>query len=147
MKATQITTAVLAIFLLSSCMMANKGQLGATGGAAGGALLGQAIGHDTRSTLLGAAIGGMLGYVIGNEMDKYDKQMLNNVYENAPSGQASTWTNPDQGNQYQVTPQAAYTGPNNQQCRKAEVIAIIDGRRERTLTTACRNTSGQWQLQ
>jgi surface antigen len=147
MKATHITTAVLAIFLLSSCMMANKGQLGATGGAAGGALLGQAIGHDTESTLLGAAIGGILGYIVGNEMDKYDRQMLNNVYETAPSGQASTWTNPDQGNQYHVTPQPAYTGPNNQHCRKAEIIAVINGRTEKTYTTACRDMNGQWQLQ
>ncbi|MCI5221865.1 MAG: glycine zipper 2TM domain-containing protein [Candidatus Electrothrix sp. AR4] len=148
MKATHIVMALLAVFLLSSCMMANKGQLGATGGAAGGALLGQAIGHDTESTLLGAAIGGVLGYVIGNEMDKYDRQMLNNVYETAPSGQTSTWVNPDRPNhQYQVTPQPVYTGPNNQHCRKAEVIAIIDGRREITHTTACRDMTGRWQLQ
>ncbi len=147
MKTIQIITVFLSLSLLSSCMMANKGQMGATGGAAGGALLGQAIGHDTESTLLGAAIGGVLGYVIGNEMDKYDRQMLNSAYESTPSGQTSSWVNPDQGNQYQVTPQPAYTGPRNQQCRKAEILAIIDGRTERTYTTACRDRNGQWQLQ
>lgn len=147
MKVMQIATVSLSLFLLSSCMMANKAQVGATGGAAGGALLGQAIGNDTESTLLGAAIGGMLGYVIGNEMDKYDRQMLNNVYESTPSGQTKTWVNPDHGHQYQVTPQQAYTGPNNQQCRKAEILAVIDGRTERTQTTACRDMNGQWQLQ
>ena len=147
MKGTHIVIAVIAVFLLSSCMVANKGQTGAAGGAAGGALLGQAIGHNTEATLLGAAIGGVLGYVIGNEMDKSDRQMLNNVYETVPSGQTSTWTNPDQGNQYQVTPQTAYTGPNNQSCRKAEILAVIDGRTETTYTTACRDASGQWKLQ
>ena len=147
MKATQIITVFLSLFLLSSCMMANKAQMGGAGGAAGGALLGQAIGHDTESTLLGAAIGGMLGYVIGNEMDKYDRQMLNRAYESTPSGQTSTWVNPDHGNQYTVTPQQAYTGPNNQQCRKAKILAVIDGRTETTHTTACRDMNGQWQLQ
>lgn len=147
MKKIQIITVLLSLFLLSSCMMANKGQMGATGGAAGGALLGQAIGHDTNSTLLGAAIGGVLGYVIGNEMDKYDRQMLNNVYESTPSGQTKTWVNPDQGNQYQVTPQAPYVSPQNQQCRQAEIRAIINGRPETTYTTACRDMNGQWQLQ
>ena len=147
MKAMQIITVFLSLFMLSSCMMANKSQIGATGGAAGGALLGQAIGRDTESTLLGAAIGGALGYVIGNEMDKYDRQMLNSVYESTPSGQTTTWVNPDHGNQYQVTPQPAYTGPNNQQCRKAEVCATINGRRQTTYTTACRDMNGRWQLQ
>ena len=147
MKAMQIITVFLSLFMLSSCMMANKSQMGGAGGAAGGALLGQAIGHDTESTLLGAAIGGMLGYVIGNEMDKYDRQMLNSVYESTPSGQTTSWVNPDHGNQYQVTPQSAYTGSNNQYCRKAEVCATINGRRQTTYTTACRDISGQWQLQ
>lgn len=147
MKNIQIITVLLSLFLLSSCMMANKGQMGATGGAAGGALIGQAIGNNTESTLIGAAIGGMLGYVIGNEMDKYDRQMLNSAYESTPSGQTSSWVNPDRGNQYQVTPQAAYRGPRNQQCRKAEILAIINGRTERTYTTACRDMNGQWQLQ
>ncbi|MCW5212404.1 glycine zipper 2TM domain-containing protein [Desulfobulbus sp. TB] len=147
MKNIQIITVLLSLFLLSSCMMANKGQMGATGGAAGGALIGQAIGNNTESTLIGAAIGGMLGYVIGNEMDKYDRQMLNSAYESTPSGQTSSWVNPDHGHQYQVTPQAAYIGPRNQQCRKAEIRAIINGRPENTYTTACRDMNGQWQLQ
>jgi surface antigen len=147
MKKMKIIAVLPALFLLSSCMMANKAQMGGAGGAAGGALLGQAIGHDTQSTLLGAAIGGMLGYVIGNEMDKYDRQMLNNVYESTPSGQTTSWVNPDHGNQYQVTPQPAYTGSNNQQCRKAEILAVIDGRTEKTYSTACRDMNGQWQLQ
>lgn len=44
-----------------------------TGGAIGtgiGALAGQAIGGDTKSTLLGAAVGGGAGYVIGDQQDK-----------------------------------------------------------------------------
>ena len=143
----QIITVFLSLFMLSSCMMANKGQMGAAGGAAGGALLGQAIGHNTEATLLGAALGGMIGYIVGNEMDKYDRQMLNSVYESTPSGETSTWVNPDHGNQYQVTPEPAYPGPNNQQCRKAEILAVIDGRTEKTYSTACRDMNGQWQLQ
>ena len=40
-------------------------------GAAGGALVGQAIGRNTESTLVGAAVGGVVGYIVGNEMDKH----------------------------------------------------------------------------
>ncbi len=147
MKTINILTILSILLLITSCSSVNKGQMGAAGGAAGGALIGQAIGHDTESTLIGAAVGTMLGYIVGNEMDKYDREQLNHVYERGVSGQTSSWVNPDKGNQYQVTPQPAYTGANNRVCRKAEVTAIIDGKAEKTYTTACRDDYGQWQLQ
>jgi surface antigen len=138
--------ALLFLLVLSSC--ATKGQTGALGGAAGGALIGQAIGHNTGATLIGAAVGGALGYMIGNEMDKYDRAQLNRAYEQGPSNRRSTWVNPDNGNQYAVTPQPSYQNPTtNRVCRKAEIDAVIDGKRERTYTTACRDQYGSWELQ
>lgn len=138
--------ALLFLLTLSSC--ANNAQTGALGGGAAGALVGQAIGHSTGATLLGAAVGAGLGYMIGNEMDKYDRGRLNNVYERGPSNQTSQWTNPDTGNRYSVTPQPAYRDSSSQRtCRRAEVEAYIDGKRERTYTTACRNSYGEWELQ
>ena len=35
-----------------------------------GVLSGQAIGHDSGATLIGAAVGGALGYMVGNKMEK-----------------------------------------------------------------------------
>jgi surface antigen len=138
--------ALLFLFLLSSC--ATKGQTGALGGAAGGALIGQAIGHSTSATLIGAAVGAGLGYIVGNEMDKYDRARLNTVYERGPSNQRSTWSNPDTGNQYSVTPQPAYQNRStNQVCRRAEINAVIDGKPQKTYSTACRNAYGEWELQ
>lgn len=140
---------VCSAFILSSCANTgmSKGTQGAIGGAAAGALIGQAIGHNTGGTLIGAAVGTMLGYIVGNEMDKYDRQQLNHVYERGVSGTSSAWVNPDSGNQYQVTPQPAYVGPNNQNCRKAEIMAVINGKQERTYSTACRDAQGNWVLQ
>ncbi|WP_306548489.1 glycine zipper domain-containing protein [Desulfobulbus sp.] len=138
--------ALLFLLLLSSC--ATKGQTGAAGGAAAGALIGQAIGHNTGATLIGAAVGGMLGYIVGNEMDKHDRDQLNNVYERGGSNQRSTWVNPDSGNRYAVTPQPAYQNQSTHQvCRKAEISAVIDGKPQRTYSTACRNEYGEWELQ
>ena len=138
--------ALLFLLLLASC--ANRAQTGAAGGAAAGALIGQAIGHNTQGTLIGAAVGTMLGYIVGNEMDKYDRQQLDHMYERGVSNQRSTWVNPDTGNQYTVTPQPAYQEPSSRRvCRRAEIEAIIDGRPERTYSTACRNEYGQWELQ
>lgn len=140
---------LILIFLLSSCAGdVNKSGMGAASGAAGGALLGQAIGHNTEATLIGAAIGTMIGYMIGNEMDKYDREQLNHVYERGVSGHSSAWRNPDNGNQYHVTPQPSYYDPRTHNpCRQAEIQSVIDGRTETTYTTACRDDYGRWQLQ
>lgn len=141
--------ALLVVTLLTACATTetNKAQTGGIGGAAAGALLGQMIGKDTEATLLGAAIGGVLGYIVGNEMDKYDRQQLNTAYERTPSHQAAAWVNPDSGKRYSVTPEPAYHDSTNQVCRKAEIEAVIDGKKQKTLATACRNAQGQWVLQ
>lgn len=148
----KIAVFVLCCFLavMTGCAQqgVNKGQSGAMVGAAGGAIVGQIIGKNTEATLIGAAVGTMLGYIVGNEMDKFDRQQLNSVYETGRSGQAATWNNPDSGNTYNVTPQPAYTPPGNTQpCRRAEINAVIDGKAQKTYTTACRDEYGQWQLQ
>ncbi|NOR22867.1 MAG: glycine zipper 2TM domain-containing protein [Desulforhopalus sp.] len=134
---------------LSSCSNPSKGQKGVAIGGTSGALIGQAIGRNTEATLIGAAVGTVLGYIVGNEMDKYDRQQLNQAYEYGPSGQSTTWQNPDNRNTYQVVPQPAYTQPQQPQtpCRRAEILATIDGKTEKTYTTACRNSVGQWELQ
>jgi len=136
--------------LLSACAgtTVTKGEVGAASGAAGGALLGQAIGHNTEATLIGAAIGTLIGYMVGNEMDKYDRQQLNHVYERGVSGRGSSWQNPDNGNQYHVTPEPAYySNSSSRPCRDAEIETVIDGKRQTTTTTACRGSDGNWQLQ
>ncbi len=49
---------------------ATRGQTGALAGSGVGALVGQAIGHNTEATLIGGAVGTGVGYIIGNEVDK-----------------------------------------------------------------------------
>ena len=147
MKVLPGVMAMCCLLLLTSCThQLNRAQSGAVLGAAGGAVVGQAIGRSTSSTLIGTAVGTLLGYMVGNEMDKRDRQRLNTVYEQGVSGHTTSWVNPDNGNSYYVTPSVATTtatGP----CRNATIEATIDGRRETTVGTACRNSSGQWVLQ
>jgi uncharacterized protein YcfJ len=52
------------------CGCETSAQSGGLIGAGVGALAGQAIGHDTKSTVIGTAVGAGAGYVVGNEMDK-----------------------------------------------------------------------------
>lgn len=145
----QIAIAALIFMLVTSgcATTPSKGTTGAAIGAAAGAIAGQAIGHNTKGTLLGAAVGGMLGYIIGNEMDKYDQAQLNRVYETSPSNQQTQWVNPDTNRSYAVTPKPAYTQKSGQVCREAEILATVDGRPEKVISTACRDNDGRWVIQ
>lgn len=150
-RAFILVSAMVVAFTVTSCANSpyTKSTQGAVIGGASGALIGQAIGRHTEATLVGALIGTMIGSMIGNDMDMYDRIHVNEAYEFTPSGQPSTWRNPDNGNRYQVVPQEAYVHPNdpNRPCRRAEIIATIDGRTQRTYSTACRDSRGHWVLQ
>jgi outer membrane lipoprotein SlyB len=74
--------AILAIAALSGC---TASQQGAVGGAAVGAIAGQAIGGDTESTLIGAAIGGVGGAIAGELVGRQANG--NCVYQRADGSQ------------------------------------------------------------
>ena len=132
--------ALLFLLLLPSC--ATKGQTGA----AGGDTASQTIGHNTAATLSGAAAGS-LSLIVGNAMDKYDREQLNHTLERGISNYRSAWVNPDTGNQYAVMPQPAYQDPDtHQSCRRAEIEVFADGQPQRASSTACRDSYGSWQL-
>ncbi len=163
---------VFSAVYLAGCADMNKASMGGIGGAGAGAIVGQAIGHNDEATLIGAVIGGFLGYVIGNEMDKYDQQMLVNTLATTPAGRTNEWINPRTGNEYRVTPSEQYEQvrkprwnsdnrrgsygdrPQRRQrverrvCREAEIEARIGGKLKKTYTTACKDEySGKWILQ
>jgi surface antigen len=150
MKKTVFLLLPILFLGLTSCANEySKGGQGALIGAGSGAIIGQAIGRNKEATLIGIAVGTLIGYIVGNEMDKYDRTQLNHAYEFGPSGQSTAWRNPDNGKSYQVIPQPAYTQPSQPErpCRRAEILATIDGRTEKTYTTACRNSAGNWELE
>lgn len=84
MKRKLILLAVASVFALSACATdmnrTQRGALVGTGvGAATGALLGQAIGRDTTSTVIGAlagaAVGTLAGGAIGSYMDRQEEEL------------------------------------------------------------------------
>ena len=85
MKKIYVVGLALTLLLSGGCAnMNNMGKgaaYGTAGGAAAGALLGQAIGGNSKATLLGmtagAAIGGLTGTGIGYMMDKQEQDMRN----------------------------------------------------------------------
>lgn len=141
---------VVALFacLISSCAhpLGPKGQTGAVIGGGTGAIIGQAIGGNTGGTLWGLLIGSTIGALIGNDLDEQDAARMRQVYETAPAGQPVSWVNQQTGNAYTVIPQRVYQTPQGY-CRKAEITATIEGKRQKILTTVCRDEGGNWVAQ
>lgn len=148
---TTVATISLCVFL-SACVGGNTGISKQTtgafiGGAAGGAAcsnVGKGRGNTVAiigCTLLGAVIGG----AVGQSMDEQDRMQTQQVLESAPTGQARSWVNPDNGNQYSVTPTNTYN-QGGQPCREFSTEAYIDGRREVVYGRACRRSDGNWEM-
>ncbi|MBC2855528.1 glycine zipper 2TM domain-containing protein [Cetobacterium sp. 2A] len=76
--------------MLIGCSNVGSNTIGSTTvGAGAGALLGQAIGHDSKATLLGAGIGAAAGALVGSVQDQTqaienNNRSTPNYYNNQP---------------------------------------------------------------
>lgn len=147
----KFTASFCVLFLLSSCSM-NKQQGGTLIGAGAGALLGSQFGKGSGKLVgvgLGAILGGVLGNQIGSYMDEQDKmkmaQTTQTTLEKMPSGQASTWVNPDSGHSGSVVAQKTYQN-NGRYCREFTQTVNIGGKSQSAYGTACRQPDGSWEI-
>lgn len=108
----------------------------------------RAVGHDLEVFLRGDAAESPLFLLIKKAMDRYDREQLNHVFERGLSGRTSSWTNPDKGNQYRITPLPALQTIGRSVCRKAKMEAMVNGNDQlETITAkACRANNGQWRI-
>ncbi len=150
-----LMSGIMAITLVACDSEAGqKQQVGTLLGAVGGALAGSAIG-DGRGQMAAIAVGTLLGAGIGQEvgrsLDRADQlamqQTMNSTLERAPSGQTSTWRNPDSGNSGTYTPQPAFQTASNQTCREFQQTITVGGKQQSGYGTACRQPDGSWRVQ
>jgi surface antigen len=127
-----------------------KATGGAAIGAASGGLIAAAAGGGAAGIVGGVLLGGLLGGAVGNALDQRDKQMAYKTqqasFESAPSGQASTWRNPDSGHYGSVTPTRTYETSQGQYCREYQETVTIDGKQHKAYGTACRQPDGSWKI-
>ena len=139
--------AIAAALALAACETPpTKEQKGAVAGAVVGGVVGSTIGGGTGRTvaIVAGTIGGaLIGGHIGQKMDEADRIKAAQVLETAPTGQSSTWKNPDNGNQYSVTPTRTYEA-DAAPCRDYTVNATVDGKPETVKGSACRQSDGTW---
>lgn len=121
--------------------------LGSAAGAAIGGLIGSKIGKssgNTAATIIGALGGALGGGYIGRSMDPADQGCVTESLDHAPVNQPVAWQNPNTGSSYWITPTRNLRGPNGEPCREYVTDALVDGRREQSTHTACRQPNGSW---
>ncbi|MDE2418561.1 MAG: glycine zipper 2TM domain-containing protein [Burkholderiales bacterium] len=118
------------------------------GGVLGG-IIGSQVGQGagrTAATILGTVIGANIGGNVGRSMDESDRLKTAHALENVRTSVPSSWVNPDTRNSYTVVPTRTFetaSGP----CREYTVDAVIGGRIEKVVGTACRQADGSWRAQ
>ena len=150
-----LSIALIGMVGLSACNQnaGDKEQLGSLGGTALGGLAGAQIG-DGSGQLATTAIGALLGFFIGQEvgasLDKADQLYAEHTadvaLESNPSGQSSTWSNPDSGNSGTITPVRTSYTDSGQPCREFQQTVTIGGETQQAYGTACRQADGAWHI-
>jgi len=142
-KLTLIITA--AVIALSGSVSAqaehNNGLDGLIIGAGSGALIGQALGRNTESTVVGTAVGGFIGYIIGSDMERHPVYRRVEHYEERPVVYQREHIT--QYNYYYqpVEKHRRYTSD----CREAEILGTVNGHAKKIYGTVCKN-GRDWEL-
>lgn len=145
------TLAVLLASLLLSACAASPGpreEAGMIIGGIIGGVLGNQVGDGSGrriATALGALAGGAIGSSIGRSMDEVDRMKMAATLETTRTGVSTTWTNPDTGSDYRMTPTRTYESAGSP-CREYVLDAEIGGRTEEVYGTACRQADGSWKI-
>ena len=146
-KIGKASMATLLVAAMTGCVVpATQEQSGAViGGVVGGAIGSQFGRGDGRiaATIVGALVGASVCGNIGRSMDNNDRLRIAQALETQPLNAPTRWVNPDNRNAYTVVPIRtcdSTTGP----CREYTMDAVIGGRAERVVGTACRQADGSW---
>jgi len=144
---SRIATAVAAALAVAACETPpSKQDMGAVSGAVIGGVVGSTIGGGTGRTVAivaGTVAGALLGSHIGKRMDEADRMKAAQALENTPTGQQTTWRNPDTGSQYSVTPTRTYEAA-GAPCRDFTVNATVEGKPDTVKGAARRPADGTW---
>lgn len=135
--------------LLAGCSTApTKEDTGMIIGALAGGILGHQVGGGSGqvlATFIGTIAGAAIGGSIGRSMDETDQLRATATLENVRTGVSSSWTNPDTGYEYVMTPTRTYdsgTGP----CREYTLDAQVGGEMQQVYGIACRQADGSWRI-
>jgi surface antigen len=144
-----LAAAVFTLTVLTGCETTTHARQGELLGGVLGGVIGSQVGDgrgQTAAIIIGTMAGSMIGRQIGQSMDDVDRMKTAQALNSNRTGQSSTWTNPDTGEQYTVTPTQTYEqagGP----CREFELDATVGGEPGQSVAgTACLQSDGSWKV-
>lgn len=154
MQFFKVLVVAVSALALGACEGRGDKEIGGTlVGAGVGGLIGSQIGGGTGQLVAvgaGVLLGGLLGSEVGKSLDRADQayaaQTYSETLESAPTGQTSSWVNPDSGNQGSYTPVKTYQTDGGQYCREFQQTITVGGQTESAYGTACRQPDGSWQI-
>lgn len=155
MRIIKVLVVAATALSLGACFegQGNKQIGGTLIGAGLGGLAGSQIGSGTGQLAAvgaGVLLGGLLGSEVGKSLDRADQayaaQTYQNTLEATPTGQTTTWVNPDSGNQGSYTPTKTYQTDADQYCREFQQTITVGGQTEQAYGTACRQEDGSWKI-
>lgn len=148
-----LAVAMLLLVPLAGCEAIKdnpKTSIGGFGGAATGGLIAAAAGGGGAAIAAGVIGGALVGGLIGNFLDQRDKEMqakaASQALESGQSGKTVAWQNPDSGHSGTVTPTRTYQTNQGTYCREFTQTITIDGKKENSHGTACREPDGTWRI-
>jgi surface antigen len=141
-------------FTLTACEgMSEREFFGTILGGAAGAAVGAQVGDgqgQLAAVAAGAVIGALIGGDIGRQLDRADRQYMENTaqtsLESDPAGTSREWSNPDSGNAGTITPSRTYKKDSGQYCREYQQTVTVGGEEQQAYGTACRQDDGTWQI-
>lgn len=144
---TKLGVGTLLVVTLAGCAVpVTQEQSGMVVGGIVGGVVGSQFGRGqgrTAATILGTVIGASIGGNIGRTMDENDRIKTAHALETVRTSVPTRWVNPDNRNVYTVVPTSTYDGPSGP-CREYTVDAVVGGRAEKVVGTACRQPDGSW---
>jgi surface antigen len=148
LKFMALATLCMATFTGCANYQSQQEQGGMIIGGLLGGVLGSHVGSGdgrTAAIILGTVAGASIGGAVGRSMADVDRMKTTRALENVRTGVPTSWRNPDSGNQYMITPTQTIetaSGP----CRDYIIDAVIAGKRDKVIGTACRQPDGSWQV-
>jgi surface antigen len=145
-----VAAAVIALPAMTGCETTTHAQQGEVIGGVLGGVLGSQVGEgsgQTAAIIIGTMAGAMIGRQVGQTMDDVDRMKTAQALNNNRTGQPTTWTNPDTGYEYTVTPTRTFEEPPGAPCREFQLDATVGGEPgQEVYGTACLQPDGSWKI-
>jgi surface antigen len=122
--------------------LGKKTQIGAAGGAATGGIIAALAGANPAWIAAAVILGAVAGGVIGNQLDKKDKEKYaSSGYEAISTmgkGGKTSWRNPETGNSGTTTINDVFTKADGTRCKRFTQTLTTSGKTHTTNGVACK---------